>query len=193
MKTLALATLSALLVAGCTHRSSSTGGNYSEAGAMGSSSGAAAQLSSDDMKFVRQAAQSGMAEVKMGQLASQNGQDSAIKELGQRLVQDHNKANQELAQIASQKGVTMPMQMDSSDQSMIDRLSNETGTAFDNTFRKDAVTAHEKAIKEFKSAAENCKDPELKAFAQKTLPVLQEHLDMAKKLSSGSSQGTSTQ
>ncbi len=192
MKITVLITLSVLLMAGCMHRSETTTSAGASSPGMTSETsgggGSAAQLSSEDTKFIRQAAQAGMAEVRMGQLASQNAQDQALKDFGQRLVTDHTKANQELAQIASQKGATVPMNMDSSDQKMIDNLSSLSGAEFDRVCVKDAVDAHEKAIKDFKTASEECKDPDLKAFAQKTLPILQEHLDMAKKLSSSSTQ-----
>lgn len=150
----------------------------------GSTEGSDAAFS--DERFVREAAQGGLAEVKMGELVAKNGQDQSVKDFGQRIQADHTKANEELMKIASAKGLTAPTEISAKDNQMIEHLSSLNGAEFDAATRKHAVTAHEKAVRLFKQASESAKDPELKAFAQKTLPTLQEHLDMAKHLASTS-------
>jgi len=135
----------------------------------------------NDAQFVREAGSAGLAEVRMGQLAEQNSQNQALKDFGQRLVADHTKANQQLTQIASEKGLQAPTSMSSSDQKMIDRLSSATGAEFDRSCKRHAIEAHEKAIRLFKSAAKS-KDPQISTFAQQTLPTLEEHLRMAREL-----------
>jgi putative membrane protein len=137
-----------------------------------------------DEHFVREAAQAGLAEVKMGEIVAKNGQDQSVKDFGQRIQADHTKANEELMKIASAKGLSAPTEISAKDNQMIEHLSSLNGAEFDAATRKHAVMAHEKAVRLFKQASENAKDPELKAFAQKTLPTLQEHLDMAKRLAS---------
>jgi putative membrane protein len=140
------------------------------------------ELNSQDANFVREAAAAGLAEVRMGQLAQQNAQNQSLKDFGSRIVADHTKANQELMQIASQKGIQTPTAMNSRDEQMIQHLSSLNGAEFDKACDKHAVEAHVKAVKAFKTEADRGQDPELKAFAQKTLPTLEEHLKMARDL-----------
>lgn len=134
-----------------------------------------------DAAFVREAGSSGLAEVRMGGLAQKNSQEQAVKDFGERLVNDHSKANEQLARIAADKGLQMPTTMSANDERMIEHLSSLNGTEFDRACKRDAIEGHEKAIRLFK-AAQNSKDPQIKAFADETLPTLQEHLRMARAL-----------
>ncbi len=136
----------------------------------------------DDAAFVREAGQAGLAEVRMGELSQQNAQDQQVKDFGQRLVNDHSKANEELSRIATQKNFQVPAAMSTKDQNMIDHLSSLNGADFDKACARHAVEAHQKAIRLFRTEAQSGQDPDLKAFAQKTLPTLEEHLHMAKQL-----------
>lgn len=137
-----------------------------------------------DAAFVREAGSAGLAEVRMGGLAQQNSQEQGVKDFGQRLVTDHSKANEQLARIASEKGLQMPTTMSSTDEKMIEHLSSLQGAEFDRSCKRHAIEAHEKAIRLFK-AARNSKDTQIKAFADETLPVLEEHLRMARALPGG--------
>jgi len=154
--------------------------------------GTTGNLSRQDSTFVREAAQSGLAEVQMGNLVQQNAQSQQLKDFGQRLVTDHTRANEELMQIAQQKGITAPTTISAHDQHMMSKLSGLNGAEFDRMCQQDAVAAHEKAIKLFQTEAQSGQDAELKAFAQKTLPTLQEHLRMARQASGSSSSSLST-
>jgi len=138
-----------------------------------------AALSSTDRTFAQKAAAGGLAEVSLGQIAAQNANSQQVKDFGQRMVTDHTQANQELQQIAQQENLTLPTQPDSKDQATQKRLGTLTGTAFDTAYTKDMVQDHRQYIAEFKREAQSGQDPALKAFAQKTLPVLQQHLQMA--------------
>ncbi len=120
---------------------------------------------------MQKAAQGGMMEVKLGELASQKAASAPVKEFGAMMVKDHGKANQELKDLAAKKGVTLPSELDSKHQGMVDKFSKLSGDAFD----KDYVAEFEKASK---SAA----DPDLKAWAGQTLPTLQTHLTHAQDL-----------
>ena len=135
--------------------------------------------SSGDRKFVEKAAAGGMAEVKLGQLAVDKGSSQAVKDFGKRMVDDHGKANDELKQLANQKGVTLPTTMDKSSQKEYDKLSKMSGADFDREYMKHMVSDHKKDVSEFKSQANKAKDPDVKQFAQKTLPTLEEHLKLA--------------
>lgn len=196
MKKLLVCISSALLVAGCASQRSAVGGAESTseastattkgAGAKVMVGGSAnSQLVPEDARFVREAAQAGVAEVKMGDLVMQNSQDTQLKTFGQRLINDHTLANQELQQLAIQKGMELPTVMAASDIQMMDQLSHLNGPEFDREVQQHAVKAHEKAIKLFQNEAVAGQDPDLKAFAQKTLPVLQQHLSMARQLNAG--------
>jgi putative membrane protein len=129
-------------------------------------------------KFITEAAQGGQAEVKMGQLASQNGQSQDVKKLGETLVQDHQKANQELMSLAQKKNIQVPQDL-GKHQHMVDRLQSKSGADFDKTFVTMAVKDHKKDIAKFEKCSKDVNDTELKAFIDKTLPTLRNHLQMA--------------
>lgn len=131
-----------------------------------------------DAAFIKEAAKSGHMEVEMGKLAASQGQNSQIKELGQRLQRDHSKANQELMQIAKNQGLMLPT--DAQDHKTASPLEGKTGAEFDKAFAQHAIMHHQKDIRQFQTALNDTKDPELKGFIQKTLPVLREHLVMAR-------------
>jgi putative membrane protein len=140
------------------------------------------QLSSKDYKFLTDAARGGLEEVQLGQLARDRGASQGVRDFGEHMVKDHSKANDELKQIAMQKGATQPMRLSHSEQSKLDHLQNLNGVDFDKTYTKDMVKDHKKDVKEFQKAAKGLDDPDLRAFAQKTLPILEQHLQMAESL-----------
>src|SRR5688572_22389814 len=149
-------------------------------------------LSEQDQTFIKETAQGGMMEVKMGRLGAQKGHSEAVRQLGQKLVQDHSKANQELKLLASQKNITLPTETPSEHQAMLSHLQSLEGAEFDKAFKKHAVEDHQKDIQKFQTALQS-PDADLKAFAQKTLPVLQQHLEMAQKIEAqGTEQTTET-
>jgi len=137
-------------------------------------------LSSSDRKFIEKAAQGGLAEVKLGQLAVEKAQTPDVKQFGQRMVDDHAAANNKLQQIASAKGVTPPADMDSSTQREYNKLQKLSGADFDREYMKHMVSDHQKDVKEFQSEAKSARDPDVKSFAESTLPTLQDHLTQAK-------------
>jgi putative membrane protein len=134
---------------------------------------------SPDRAFMMKAAQGGMAEVQLGNLAKDHASNDAVKQFGQHMVDDHSKANDELKSLAQQKNVTLPTDLDAKDKSTMDRLSTMNGAAFDKAYMRDMVADHRKDIADFQREANNGKDPDVKAWAAKTLPTLQNHLSMA--------------
>jgi putative membrane protein len=138
-----------------------------------------AALSGADRNFADKAAAGGLAEVQLGQLAQQKAASPTVKQFGQRMVTDHSQANQALEQIAKQQNLTLPTQPDSQQQATIQRLQGLSGTAFDSAYTQDMVTDHHQDIADFQKEANSGQDPQLKAFAQKYLPVLQQHLQLA--------------
>ena len=145
---------------------------------------ALAQVNSADTRFMNKAAQGGMAEVKLGQLAIDKGSNQAVKDFGQRMVTDHTNADNQLQGIASKDGVTLPSGLDAKDQATYDRLSKMSGTEFDRAYMRDMVKDHQMDVNEFRREGQTAKNRDVKSFAQKTLPTLEEHLSLARRDSS---------
>lgn len=136
-----------------------------------------------DRKFMQEAAESGMYEVQAAKLASTKASDPEVKKFAEMLVEQHTKANEELAQLAKTKGVELPATAPRSKRKDVESLGKKQGAEFDKAFMKEVgIQAHEKDIKKFQEAGKDVKDPELKAWVTKTLPVLQDHLAQAKQL-----------
>ena len=148
-----------------------------------SSSASSGQLSAMDKKFVTDAAEGGMAEVELGQLATQNAESQEVKDFGQRMVTDHSKANDQLKQIAEQKGITLPSDLPAKEKATKDKLSKLKGEQFDRAYMQHMVMDHKKDVAEFKKASTSCKDSDVKSFASQTLPTLQDHLKQAQEVS----------
>ncbi len=139
-------------------------------------------LSREDYEFVTKATQGGMTEVELGQLAVQKASDQSVKDFGQKMVTDHGKANEELKALATSKNATPPVKFSRKEDSTIADLQKASGADFDRAYAKAMLKDHKTDVKEFREAAKDLKDPDLKAFAEKTLPVLEEHLRMAEQL-----------
>ena len=141
------------------------------------------KLSAADSKFVKDAAVGGMEEVQLGQLAAQKATDPDVKNFGQKMVDDHSKANDQLKQVASQKGIEVPSTLPASKQKEVDHLSKLNGTAFDKAYVSMMVKDHKKDVAEFKKQSAKAKDSDVKSFASTTLPTLQDHLKMIEDIS----------
>src|SRR6476661_3719494 len=139
-------------------------------------------LSSRDKNFVLQAAQTGMLEVQLGKLAVERGSSARVKEYGQEMVNEHTQANQELMQLAMQKGVELPTEMSSQNKALTDRLSGLSGTSFDKAYKQAMIESHNQAIALFQAQSQQGQDPELKGWATKLLPNLQAHLQMVNQM-----------
>jgi putative membrane protein len=142
--------------------------------------GSQKMLSSADTTFAMKAAQGGMAEVKLGQLASEKASSPDVKAFGQKMVDDHTKLNDQMKQVASAQNMTLPTDLDAKDQAEYDKLSKLSGADFDKAYMKGMVKDHTTDIKEFQKEANSGKDPQLKQLASTALPILQSHLQMAK-------------
>src|SRR4051812_35048280 len=143
---LVVASISALILVGCARhssQSSSMGAAGPVSSSQSGSSSSSSYLGDTDQSFLKEAAQGGMAEVQMGRLAAQKAQSQAVRQLGQKLVQDHSKANQELKLLASQKSVTLPSDIGTENETAISHLKGLEGTEFDQAFIKHAVEDHQ--------------------------------------------------
>jgi putative membrane protein len=155
-----------------THKSHSS----MQTGTTASTTGA---LSAADKNFVMKAAKGGLAEVELGRLAAEKATNPDVKQFGQRMVDDHSKANDELKSLAEQKGITLPTELDAKDKATRDRLAKLSGEAFDRAYMTDMVKDHKMDVSEFRKESRSARDADVKAFAGKTLPTLEEHLKMA--------------
>ena len=143
---------------------------------------AATEMQRADMQFVKDAAAAGNAEIELGKLATEKASDAKVKEFGQRLVDDHTKAADQLKQIAQGKSIDIPSDLPPDATAEKERLSGLAGAEFDREFITHMVAGHEKAVDLFSKQAEGGQDAELKEFAAQTLPTLQGHLDEAQRL-----------
>ena len=145
----------------------------------GASKAVAGKLDASDRQFIEKAAAGGMAEVETGQLAQQKAGNDAVKQFGARMVQDHGKANDELKQLAGSKGVPLPSGPDKMHTQQLQKFQKASGAEFDREYMQHMLADHKKDVAEFQKQAQSAKDPDVKAFAAKTLPTLQEHLKQA--------------
>jgi putative membrane protein len=129
--------------------------------------------------FMQEAAQGGLAEVALGKLAANQGENEEVKKFGQRMVTDHGKANEELKNLAASEAVTLPAKMDEEATELQQRLSKLSGAQFDRAYMKEMLEDHKKDIAAFERQSEQGDDPDVKKWAAQTLPTLKEHLRLA--------------
>lgn len=138
-------------------------------------------LAQEDKAFVQKAAESGHMEVEASKLAGERAKSEEVKTFATLMVKDHTAANQEGASIAGSKGITPPAAPSAMQQDKLKKLEGMKDAEFDKAYAKEiGVAAHEEAVKLFEDATGALKDPDLKAFAVKTLPKLKKHLGMAR-------------
>jgi putative membrane protein len=137
---------------------------------------AATPLCKADRNFILAAAQGGMTEVKLGEVAAQKGTRDDVKEFGQMMVKDHSAINDDLKALAAQKGVTLPDSLDAIHQGKVDKMSALTGSEFDTAFIAGMIKGHTKVAKDFKAESAKTKDADIKTFVDKSIPVVEEHL-----------------
>ena len=155
--------------------------NNRNMGATGEQTGMA-NLSSQDRDFLMDAAMGGLMEVELGRRAVQQGASDAVKQFGQRMVDDHTKANTELMTLATSKGITLPTEIDEKHRGEMRKIANMTGADFDRAYAKMMLSDHKKDVSAFEKESTKGTDADLKAFATTALPTLKEHLQMAEAL-----------
>jgi putative membrane protein len=143
---------------------------------------AATPLSTEDQDFMQKAATGGMAEVSLGQQVSPVAKNPDAKKFADKMVTDHSKANDELKQLASTKGVTLPSDIDQESKDAAQKVLSAKNV--DKAYMEDMVKDHDKDVKEFEKASKSAKDADLKSWIDKTLPVLKEHQKMAHDINS---------
>jgi putative membrane protein len=144
---------------------------------------AQAQTASNaDKAFMKMAAQADMTEAHLGQMAESQASQSLVKDFGQKLTHDHTDAYTQLTALAAKTGSAVPKGIDVRKISAVEQLMKAKGAQFDRQFVQDEIRDHQKALAEFKREAQHGKDPDVKAYASKMIPVLEDHLHEAQAL-----------
>jgi putative membrane protein len=161
---------------------SSTDKSTSNRSTMRGDKSAQDQLPRGERRFIEKLAQHSMAEIELGKLAEKNGSSEEVKKFGRQLVEDHTKAQEDVKKLAQAKGIDLPAELDRGHKRTLDSLQKKTGADFDRDFVRDMVKDHRSDVKDVQKEARDAKDPEVKALAAKLEPVMEKHLDMARKL-----------
>jgi putative membrane protein len=147
--------------------------------AMGVGVAFAQMPSSADQKFVTDALRGGRAEVELGKMAATKGSSEEVRRFGQRMADDHTKAGDELKALANRKSIALPANLDPKDNAVETELRGLSGPAFDRAYMEAMVSDHMIDIKEFKKESKSGKDADVRSWASKTLPTLEDHLKQA--------------
>ncbi len=141
-----------------------------------------ATLQKQDAKMMREIAQADLAEVQAGKLGASKASSAEVKKFAQHMVDDHGKHLSEARSMAKTKGVQLPSAPAKKHQQAMKKLESASGAEFDKVFMQQMVKDHEEALKLVQNTAKNAKDPQLKADAEKTAPVIEKHLEEAKRI-----------
>lgn len=148
----------------------------------GASGGTIANMSNADKEFVTKAGMAGLYEVQAANLALQNASSEDVKGFAQQMITDHSRANQELQELATAKGLALPAELAGNHKATVDDLSGLTGAEFDRMYMQHMTSDHQSDVAEFERAAATAEDADLKAWATKTLPTLKQHLQLAQQV-----------
>jgi putative membrane protein len=135
-----------------------------------------------DQQFVNEAARGGMLEIELGQLAQKNGESSKVKSFGQQMVTDHTRLNDELGNAAKKDGFQVPAGLSTKQREEVQALSKISGKEFDSKYAQLMVKDHTDDLAAFRKAESTIEKPELKKAIGDAIPVIEHHLEMAKKL-----------
>jgi putative membrane protein len=152
--------------------------------ALSSGTALAEGISAEGKDFIKDAAQGGIAEVKLGGLAMKNASDQKVKDFGGRMIREHMKANAQLVALAAKERVALPADVGDEHEKTYDELARLSGLQFDKAYVDAMVEDHEKDVAEFEKIAKQAKDDEVGKFASQTLPTLRQHLEQARSLQS---------
>lgn len=153
----------------------------------------ATEAKSPDDKFAREAAIGSLFEVQAGELAVKKASDPEVKDFGQRMINAHSKATQELKTLAASKNIDLPRTLDQEHREKLDELAKTSGAEFDNKYMEMMVKDHKKDLSKFQKEAREGKDPDLKTWASQQVPILQDHLQVAQNTKSDVKAGASGQ
>ena len=158
-----------------------------------SQEGASPSSLTPDREFAKKAAGGGLAKVKLGHLAEDQGESEAVKNFGKRMVLDHRKSNEQLKRTAAREKIELPTEMNAHDQDVYNRLSQLSGAEFDKAYAREMVNDHKQVIADFRTESDNGQDQAIKDFAFSTLPALQDHMKLARQMLHDVEPGSSKQ
>lgn len=138
-----------------------------------------------DCEFTRIACQSGITQLQLGKLAAKNSQNLAVRNLGRRLVSEHSEIERDLGRLCARKGIAPEADLELASQTSLEKLAGLFGSDFDRAFKETVIKHHETTIESFEKQRSQGTDPELKAFTERHLPRLCEHLTAARALTIG--------
>lgn len=144
--------------------------------------GVPAHAASSAKGFVQKASSGNTAEVALGKLALEKASNPEVKSFAQHIVDDHQKAQEELKQVAQSKGFETSEKIDIKHKATQEKLQHMSGASFDKAYMEAMVKDHEDDVKEFKKQAQSSDDPEIKNWAAQTMPKLEQHLQTAQSL-----------
>jgi len=128
----------------------------------------------------------------LGQLAVEKSSNEDVKRFAQRMVEDHGKANEDLKQLAAQKGVSLPSEPSAKQKAKKERLSKLSGDEFDRAYMSDILKDHRTGIAAFEQESDSGTDSDIKKFASQALPTLREHLKQAESVTGKIEQASNT-
>ena len=134
--------------------------------------------------FLQRAAEGQQAEIALGQLASERGENQQVKQFGAQMMKDHQKASSEIQQLAAQDGVLLPTELTGKHKDKQEQFSRLSGRAFDRAYMGYMLRDHRKDVKEFERHVKAVKDPQVQQWAEGTLPLLKQHLRQARQIAS---------
>jgi putative membrane protein len=147
----------------------------------------ATPVDTQDSTFASKAAAGGTAQVELGKLAQQTGSIELVQSFGQRMVADYTAAGTQLKNAAQKENTILPLDMSSEDRALYDRLSQLSGPAFDKEYARAMVKGHEQVLAEFEQEVTNGKNETIKQFAVQTLPIIMQHLKLAREMEKAAS------
>lgn len=189
-----------LISVGCSNTNKASTPDTSAQPNSGAASSSAANSGSSpssnpDQDFVTKAAQGNSAEIELGKMVAAKTKDPNVKQFAQMMVKDHTTALNQLQELAQTKNLNFNDNLPDDAKSLQQKLSSDTGKQLDKDYMDGMVEDHQKDVQDFTDQAQNAKDPDVKQWASKTLPVLQKHLQQAQqidaKLNKGKSSGSS--
>jgi putative membrane protein len=193
-KSMCLLMLLALVSFGCKSDNQRTAGNSaspdtsspsstsSNSGTAGNQMTQSSTPNSSDEKFITDAAKGTRAQVELGRMVAARASDPAVRSFAKQMVKDHTEALNQLQKLAQQKNITISNDIPDAAKDMQSKLSNETGKQLDKDYMDGMVQDHQMDVQEFQTAAQSASDPDVKQWAGKMVPTLQEHLQKAQEI-----------
>ena len=151
--------------------------------ATGASSTATARLSADEREWMEDLAHANLGEVEASRLALDKSQNTRVRSFAQQMVDEHQRAYQELQQLAQKKQLTLPSETDFQHKAIATALRLLSGELFDKQYiRQVGVNDHRRTVDLLQKVQRSAQDPELKAEAAKLLPTVERHLSQAREM-----------